>query len=517
MTMKQIYYNTIDRLKKVIDTFVVLSAIFECILFPAWENAFGCVTMLYGWFLISRYVLKHENLAKHFIPFIMIFCYAVYFFALPLAATMVENKPITFRFNVPYLTFFNLMINATVIVFAFLVCKKIYKQGTLTLIWKKLGYFTPPSEKQIWILGLIGLLSLAYGISFMGTDEARIENKGVFGQFVSTLSMFAYTPIVLLFSKYYGGNVKNIPYKKLILFFSIVIFLGIITTKRSIILNAGITAVVMYFFCVLIENRRLMTPKTSCITIVCLYLLTGPLSDMAMAMILSRQMTKSENSETVMNNVWKLYSDKELLHTAYNMATLSNTDNRGNNYAQWSEYYLDNIFLDRFCNLRTQDISMDYATKLGYNNPVMHEYAKNQFIYLVPTPILNIFGYTGNKFDYFYQPGDVLSTEALGLKEQYRGLRVAGTTAIGLYWLGYGYYILAFFVYILVFCFLSSIVVYRPILIIPVPVIIALFDYVKYFNNCIGIFRSFDLLLRTGWQDIIVYCAVLWLIRKFVT
>lgn len=504
--MKQVNYNTIQRIKKIIDTFIILSAIAECIFFPAWENVFGCVAMLYGWFLISRVVLNHENLVKHFIPFIMIFCYAIYFFALPLAATMIEGKAITFRFNVPYLTFFNLMINVTVIVLAFMVCKKIYQQGILTRIWNKLGYFTPLSEKQIWIFGLIGLMSLAYGISFMGTDEAKIENKGAIGQIISALSIFAYTPIVLFFSKYYGSNIKNIPYTKLIVFFSIVIFLGVITTKRSVILYAGITAVVMYFFISLIENKKLLSTKTLCISIVCIYMLTGPLSDLAMAMILSRQMTKSENSETVMNNVWKLYSDKELLHSAYNMATFSNTDNRGNNYLQWSEYYLDNIFLDRFCNLRTQDISMDYATKLGYNNPVMHEYAKQQFIYLVPTPILKAFGYEGNKFDYFYQPGDVLCTEALGLKVQYRGLRVAGTTAIGLYWLGYGYYILAFFVYIFVFYFLSSIVRYRPFLIIPVPVIISLFDYVKYFNNGVGIFRSFNLLLRTGWQDIFIYC-----------
>ena len=87
----------------------------------------------------------------HFIPFVAIFFYGLCFFVLPIAATLLEGKPVTFRFQVPYITFFNLMINATVIAFAFRVCHRIYHEGWLTRLWQKLGYFKVPTNRQIWI------------------------------------------------------------------------------------------------------------------------------------------------------------------------------------------------------------------------------------------------------------------------------------------------------------------------------------------------------------------------------
>lgn len=93
----------------------------------------------------------------------------------------------------------------------------------------------------------------------------------------------------------------------------------------------------------------------------------------------------------------------------------------GDNFYAWSEYYVDNILLDRICNLRTQDLTLDYATKLGYDNSKMHRYAENFLMFQIPTPILDIFGYTTNKFDSNYTPGDLLSTEGLGLKNMYKG------------------------------------------------------------------------------------------------
>lgn len=509
-------YDTLETIKKIATRFLLISVLSECIFFPSPENIFGCIALIYGWLLISKTVLKRKYMQMHFIPFVAIFFYGLYFFVLPIAATFLEGKPVTFRFQVPYITFFNLMINVTVIVLAFRVCHRIYHEGWLTRLWQKFGYFKVPTDRQIWILGGIGLIALIYHVTILGTDLMEAENKGVFGQIIAYLQNFVFTPVVLFFPKYYGRLNNKIPRQKLILYFSIVVILGAITTRRSIILNAAIVAVTFYFLIALYENRVIFTTKTGILFAISLYLLTGPIADLSLAMILSRQMVKSDNTDKVMENVWKLYSDKELLHTTKNMTTLSNSDNKGDNFSQWSEYYIDNIFLDRFCNLRTQDITLDYATKLGYNNPVMHKYAANQLLFQVPTPVLRIFGYTGNKFDYNYQPGDVLSTEALGLREQYKGLRVAGTTGIGLYWMGYPYYIFAFFIYIIVFYFLSSLTHIQTFLILPIPVICGLFDYVKYFNNGIGIFRSINLLIRNGWQEILIYCLLMWLIRKFV-
>lgn len=462
--------------------------------------------------------MRREYLQRYFIPFITITCYAYSFFVLPIGITLIEGKPITFRFNVPYVTFFNLMLNATTIVLAFHACRHIYKEGWLTNLWKKIGYFTPPTEKQIWVLAILGFLALLWNVGRQGTDMMQAENMGVIGQFLSAYREFAYAPIVLFFSFYWNKNNKiSIKIKWILIYILILSIVAIATTRRTIMMNMAVSWGVMSLFIVLLENRKIFTPRNTFLVLIAFYLITGPIADLALAMIVNRQSVKNNSAANTLSEVLKIYSDKEALHSLYKMGNFSTTDNAGDNFNQWSEYYIDNIFFDRFCNLRTQDITLEYAQHLGYGSHRMKEYAENFLLFQVPTPILRFFGYRENKFDTNYTPGDLLSTDALGLRTQYMGFRVCGDSAVGLAWMGYKYYLFAFFIYVCVFYFFSSLVsVKRGSITVPVPVIIGMVTYMTYFNNATGIFRSITLLLRGGWQDILIYCFAMWLIRKFV-
>ena len=83
-------YNTLGIIKKAITIYMLFCIVIECIAFPALENLFGCVVLLYGWMLISRTVLKIDFLYQYFIPFVTIFFYGICFFALPLGVTLIE-------------------------------------------------------------------------------------------------------------------------------------------------------------------------------------------------------------------------------------------------------------------------------------------------------------------------------------------------------------------------------------------------------------------------------------------
>ena len=84
------------------------------------------------------------------------------------------------------------------------------------------------------------------------------------------------------------------------------------------------------------------------------------------------------------------------------------------------------------------------------------------------------------------------------------------------YWMGYSYYIFAFFIYVLVFYFFSSLVSTKLQFIIPIPIIIALLKYMTYFNNSTGIFKSLNLILRNGMQDILLYVILFGVIRLII-
>ena len=139
----------------------------------------------------------------------------------------------------------------------------------------------------------------------------------------------------------------------------------------------------------------------------------------------------------------------------------------------------------------------------------------NQVLFLLPTPILKSLGIHINKFEMQNTPGDLLSMESLNIG-YYHGYRVAGDVGIGLYLWGEMYFVYAFFIYFALFYFLSSLVKTRlnsTILIFPLPVLCDLFRYFLFFNNATGIVGVVSTLLRTGVQAIVVYCAVVFVVK----
>ena len=141
--------------------------------------------------------------------------------------------------------------------------------------------------------------------------------------------------------------------------------LGAATTKRELMFGALVSIGGLYLFKALYRNKKILNFKTTVFSILLAYLVTGPVADFATAMILNRQIRNSQSPIETFDDVLKLYNDKELLHTTY-QASLALSDNSGNNGMGWSEYYVDNIFLDRFCNLRTIDATIYNAQKSGF-------------------------------------------------------------------------------------------------------------------------------------------------------
>jgi multisubunit Na+/H+ antiporter MnhG subunit len=299
--------------------------------------------------------------------------------------------------------------------------------------------------------------------------------------------------------------------------FALSLALGLATGKRTTILGPVMTLAMCYIIPAITENKRLFTTRNSIILFVAMYLMTGPVADMAMAMAIGRDNHRQTSASMTFDNIMKIYQDKELLHSLYQLSVMRG-DNMGNNMHGWSEYYVDNIVLDRFCNIRVCDATLFYADKLGFDNPKMHEYMANQILFLFPTPILHALNIYVNKFELQYTPGDLLSTEGLRLKEQYHGYRVAGDTGIGLYLWGYKYYIFAFFLYYALFYFLSSkvLVTHEGKALIPVMEILVLFRTFLMFNNDTGIVGVVSTLLRTGWQAIVLYCLIFYVVRIFI-
>lgn len=507
-------HTTVDNTKRGIWWTLLIGCVLECILHPEIENITGCVELVYGWLLISTFVFTREHVQRFLLATIAIFGYGFCYCVLPLIVTLIEGKPLTFNFQVPYLTFCNQAIDVTVIVAAYLVAIKIYRPiNILTKLWHWSGFSKAPNDFEIWALGFIGLGCMLFNMSQQGTDVEAQATGNSSAIIIDALASFAIAPIVLLYKNLYGGQGKS-GTKRLVVFYVLFIMvIGIATTRRMLIFNGILTIALIYLAYCYIQNRRVMTRRNFILLIFGVYLATGPVADLAAAMILNRQVSMTSTASDTFNQVMNLYEDKEQLHYAF-QAYNAATDNGGNNALGWSEYYVDNIFLDRFCNLRVFDATLYNAQGQGFNNPKGHQYYEDFWINELPSPIANALGLKKTVH------GTVTDDMVIGNfgEKMYsiQGFKVGGETGIGLYMFGYWYYLIAFFTYIVMFYFLNSYVRFDSVdkMIIPVPILVIFMRYWTIFLNANGIFSSMGYVFTRAYTNkILIYCVVFFFLR----
>ena len=98
---------------------LLVGCFLEMVFFTSIENFQGCVSSIYGWYLISTCCIRREYLEKYPLPTLVMFGLGVCYSVLPILVTLVEGKPVSFNFQVPYLTYYNQIISMTVITVAF--------------------------------------------------------------------------------------------------------------------------------------------------------------------------------------------------------------------------------------------------------------------------------------------------------------------------------------------------------------------------------------------------------------
>jgi hypothetical protein len=334
------------------------------------------------------------------------------------------------------------------------------------------------------------------------------EGNGFIIRTLNIVSLYSTFPICLYFKSLYGEtkDLKSIKYVKYYIFLLIII--GISTTRRALIFNCVISIVFIYILLHIIENRRLFTFRNTFIVVAGFYLATGPIADLAIAMALNRHLAESSSASKTFDAVIDLYKDKERMQILKD-AIRSALNNDGDNTLSWDEYYVDNIFLDRWCNLRVQDATIFNAHASGLDNPEAHKLFKEMLINQIPSIFTTPLGIEkvsreGTLVDH------MLSTNFVG-DERYAefGLKVGGDSGIGLYTFGYKYYFIALFIFFIVFYFLSTLIYTSDHqFIVPVPILASLMTYFMFTLNADGIFTTISYISRNFTDSIFIYCIL---------
>lgn len=494
-------------------TALLIMSFIEMIFFTSLPNFIGCVVSIYAWLLMSHHVLSLQNLRLYLLPTIAVSGYVVCYYFLPLLVTLLEFKPLTYNFQVPMDTFWNMALNVSTIILAYKLCISLYSQNNwLVKIWTKIGYFTPPSDNTIWTIGIVGfvLVFISMWNQYLNLSEYDYNDistsASVSDVIVTFFKKYSIVPLVLLFGEFYRRKNKKHVNLYVFIFLILLAVVGIATTRRAMVFTTFATMAVIWLLRQTLQNKLALKSKDLVGLFLGLYLITGPLADLAAAMVINRSNIRSGG--TTFEAIMQIYDNREKLHKLVSLQR-SMTGNGGNNKLSWSEYYVDNIFFDRICNIRVLDASVFYAQQLGYNNSEMHQYFINGIINRLPSPIVSL-------IDAKKVPqttvADVMNNKYFG--NSFVGWKVTGDIGAGLYMFGYFYYPIALIIYVMAFYIMCTFTKYKMgILIVPVPVMIALLHYIMYFDNAYGIFSSIGLIMRS-WVEILEYCTIVYAINS---
>ena len=100
----------INFLHKWVVIILSISSIGQLLLYPNIDVLFAIVTSFLAIKLLKTFILRPTNLIRFPISTISIFMYVCFFCIMPIPATLLELKPVTYNLRMPQLTFFNVFL-----------------------------------------------------------------------------------------------------------------------------------------------------------------------------------------------------------------------------------------------------------------------------------------------------------------------------------------------------------------------------------------------------------------------
>ena len=446
--------RNVEKIKRILLVVLIISAILELCIFPSVANLTGVFFSIISTLLYFNYILRPHFYKEN--PLLFLVSIILFgFMYLPLPATLVDGNAISHDMYNPELTFIFQFVYFVLFIVALRITARIsrYHRG-LNRLLNNVGFYTIPSFSQTFMLAAFGWIFQFQKLfnQFSGED-LYVANMGTYTLF----SIFIYSPIVNLFRDLLGG--VSCSKKQKILIWIYIIILGIsmtATNSRGAMLSSFFIISLCFMLRRILakDELRIITVKNTFIAILAFFIISGPLDDMAFAMLMARNQRSGMNYKELFSLTLEYYNDKDRLNKYRNYL-----DKRAGELSDydWNEKYVSNVFLQRFCNYRVVDASIHHALKAGIPNGKMMEDFGNRLIAMFPQPIVDVISPGFNKSNYTYSPMDLLYSIS-SKKALHRSYIVGGDVGTGLATVGFFYFPLIFAVYVLELLIISNLV-----------------------------------------------------------
>ncbi|MET0637341.1 MAG: hypothetical protein ABWZ25_15025 [Chitinophagaceae bacterium] len=427
--------------KKWVRILMLLAGALQLVFFFDNENLFAVSTVLAGWFLTDKFVLRLSYLQNYTLSTLLLLGYGITQFLLPTVFTLVEGKALVFNLLYPYEVF----IHSILAFLVFIITHQFYMhwvkpeslarravQGKLI----RLKFFKPPTNRELWIMGFIGIFGLV-AMYFFGNRYSGVEDseRGGAAKIFQSLKPFAYLPYFLLLRPLFTPRPERfkVPTWSILVYTVVIIAIGIAGNSRGTFMVGVSTAAIAYFVGLLLGkfSYKIFNFRNIAMASIAFWMITGPLSDLGVAMVVVRGQRSTASNSELMSSTWEAFQDKELL-SKYKIAALASI-------TDWNEHYFDNIFLSRFCNLKFNDASLENSGIIGVDER-MRKFTVDRVFAILPGPVLSAAGIDVDKdFVVSASFGDYLYFRAKGNSGSLGGFRTGHFAGTGMAAFGWWY------------------------------------------------------------------------------
>lgn len=493
--------------KRALLIILFFSCILENIFFFDGNSILLSITSLLSLFIFNKFVFKLNVIQNYPISFFVLSNLFLFMY-LPIPVTLLDGISASHDMYNPTLTYLLQFLYYIITVLSFYCATrnkaKIYRK---TKFLRRMGFYQKITIPQLWILGFLGCIPRLL-LMMTRTEFAA--------GLLDTLSFLMYVPIIILFMPLIGGSEASKTKKILAILYIVFIMILLIGSNARHLL---ITPLIIIVGCATVKYfqsdsfNSVFKIKNVILIIVAFLVVSGPISDIATAMVLVRSLRGDVSFNELISETASLSQDKKALDVAKKMS-VEELENGKTFSTYWDENYTSNVFLQRFCNYRVVDASIYHALRVDMPNTQMITASIRQIEALPPNPIPQLL-FNINKYDNSFSPMDYLYAYSTHTAP-YGTLRVGGDVGLGLSIFGFGYFIIQFFVYYFLFVLLSS-MSYRQNgrLIVSIFAIAQLMELFNLMTVHSGLIRHICFLIWGFWYNAILLILITKIVKMF--
>lgn len=355
------------------------------------ENVVCACIALVAPLLLSAIMVKRGGFKSHPLTVVSIFLFFLSNLILPLIIKTMDLEPITYKLQVPMMTFgLNALVAAT-LVFVYLLYAGNKQIGRIrhfisTKIYAPLAVFEPPTDFQLWFMGFFGAMATVY-VLMTGTLYEKVHTKDVtLAHFVWTWAGFAYAPFLILARYLFervNSNTKARPY--VIIQFLIIGGLGVGMNGRAPMVMPLVNIGVWIIIGIMTGLSRVrMGGLRNFVLFTVLIIGFAPIAtDFATAMVVARAAREKVGAMEVASRAIDAMGQKSQLEQ----------ERSKEESVKGNDVYVHNEFLTRFIDVKFLDQSLYWT--LDMNNiekKQFNDLAIERAWEIFPTPIAKAVG-----------------------------------------------------------------------------------------------------------------------------